>query len=202
MGKDALAVHVPRSAVVGGCVRWLQRLVLAGAIAGLAVTAMPLSGRAGKPEDAREYLLKAAFVYNFTKFVEWPATAFATDRSPLVVCIHGQEAFGHFATAMRGKSVANRPIEVVDAHRSGAPASCHVAFLDGEDGADARTIAQIEAAGGLSVSDAPDFVHDGGMVGLLTIENKMRFEVNLAASRKTGIRIHAALLRLAKTVIE
>lgn len=162
---------------------------------------MPQAGRADS-ESAREYLLKAAFVYNFAKFVDWPATAFATERSPLVMCIHGHEAFAQFAAAMQGKSIAERPVEVFDAHRSGAPASCHIAFVDGDDNADARDLAHIEAAGGLSVSDARNFVRDGGMVGLITVDNKMRFEVNLSASRKAGIRINAALLRLAKTVIE
>ncbi len=188
-------------------VSWSRRLVLVGVIAVAAVATVPQSSQANT-ERAREYLLKAAFVYNFAKFVDWPATAFATDCSPLIMCIHGHEAFAQFAAAMKGKSIANRPIEVFDAHRSGTPASCHLAFAGGDadadaaDAADAHGLVRSEAAGVLTVSDARNFVRGGGMVGLITVDNKMRFEVNLSASRKAGIRINAVVLRLAKSVLE
>lgn len=177
-------------------VSWLRTLVLVGGIAVAAVAAMPLTGRADS-ESAREYLLKAVFVYNFAKFVDWPATAFATDHPPLIVCIHGHAAFSQFAAAMKGKSIANRPTEVRGADRSGAPASCHLAFAGGDvsdaaDAADAQELVHSEAAGAFTVSDARNFVRSGGMVGLITVDNKMRFEVNLSASRRAGIRINAA----------
>ena len=179
----------------------LRRLVAAGLVAALAMVAGPQTGRADT-ESARAYLLKAAFVYNFAKFVDWPTAAFATEGAPLNLCVLGREAFIQFAAAMKGKSIANRPVAVFDTARSSAPAQCHIAFLDADDSADAGDIARVARVGGLSVSDAKDFIRGGGMVGLITVDNKMRFEVNLSASRKAGIRINAALLRLAKTVIE
>lgn len=164
------------------------------------VFCIPLASKAAKPAE-REYVLKAAFVYNFGKFVDWPSSAFATEQSPLTVCVHGRDALVGMAATLRSKTINGRPIAVVDAHGAGTGRTCHIVYFGDED-PHPEVLHHNSDAGVLTVADSDDFIRAGGMVGLLTVDNKIRFEINLAACRRAGLRISATLLRLARTVVE
>lgn len=168
----------------------------------LALLLQPGAASAQSAKD-RELLLKAAFLYNFAKFVEWPAAAFASPSAPLTMCIHSREALAVIVEAMDGKTIGNRPLSVVDGHAlAAATGACHITFIgpDEPEGSYAPHLAKSPHA--LTVGDRDRFARTGGMVGLVTVDNKIRFEVNLRSSRAAGLRIQAALLRLATDVIE
>lgn len=173
-----------------------------GAVAAVAALALALPASTAQAQSAkdREMLLKAAFIYNFAKFVEWPAAAFAAADAPLSVCVHGGEPFGIISQAMSGKTVGNRPLSVVNAHRPAAPV-CHITFI-GADEPESSYVAHLRAPHTLTVGDRDRFARTGGMVGLVIVDNKIRFEVNLRMARAAGLRIEVALLRLATEVIE
>ncbi len=173
-----------------------------GAVAAVAALALALPESTVQAESAndREMLLKAAFIYNFAKFVEWPAAAFAAADAPLSVCVHGDDAFPVIAQAMNGKTVGSRALAVVNQHRA-APPICHITFI-GADEPESSYVAHLKAPHTLTVSDRNRFASTGGMVGLVIVDNKIRFEVDLRMTRAAGLRIEAALLRLATEVIE
>lgn len=174
----------------------------AGRASLLVAVLLPLTTTASHAQSAkdRELLLKAAFLYNFAKFVEWPAAAYASPGAPLTICVHSREALAVIAEAMQGKTVGNRPVNVVDARAPTPPASCHVAFIGADETGSYAPNAKSPHA--LTVSDRDRFARTAGMVGLVTVDNKIRFEVNLKSARAAGLRIQAALLRLATDVIE
>ncbi len=179
----------------------MRKLAVFGAIVAATLLCFYEAAHADDSSE-RAYILKAAFVYNFGKFVDWPASAFASDTSPLKVCVHGQAAHAGMAAVLRDKSVAARPIVVIDTPGADAVSACHIVFFADDRESHREALKAYVAAGALTVGDSDDFIRTGGMVGLVTVENKIRFEVNLATCRRAGLRISASLLRLAKTVVE
>lgn len=173
-----------------------------GALAILLALALALPAPVAQAQSAkdRELLLKAAFLYNFAKFVEWPAAAFSSPSAPLTVCVHSDDVLAAVGAAMKGKTVNNRPLAVVNQHRA-APPVCHIGFVTDNEPV-AREVAHLALGETLTVADVNGFVEAGGMVGLVIVDNKIRFEVNLRTARASGLRIQAALLRLATEVIE
>ncbi|MCU0892760.1 MAG: YfiR family protein [Rhodospirillales bacterium] len=174
------------------------------ALLALALTLPATTASAAIAQSAkdRELLLKAAFLYNFAKFVEWPAAAFASPGAPLTVCIHSREAFAVIVEAMGGKTVGNRPLSIVDGHGPAPTGACHITFIGANEPESSYASHLAKSANALTVGERDRFTRTGGMVGLVTIDNKIRFEVNLRSSRAAGLRIQAALLRLATDVIE
>jgi hypothetical protein len=163
--------------------------------------ALPASGSQARSATDRELLLKAAFIYNFAKFVEWPPAAFEGADAPLAVCVYADEAFPVIAQAVTGKTVGSRPLSVINRRGSTAPAICHITFI-GPDEDESSYVALLNAPHTLTVGDRDRFARSGGMVGLVIVDNKIRFEVNLRMARAAGLHIQAALLRLATEVIE
>lgn len=175
-------------------------LAAAAAIVALALALPPTSAHAQSAQD-RELLLKAAFLYNFAKFVEWPTGAFAAENSALTICVHGDDVFPVIAQAMNGKTVGKRSLSVVSRPRPPASAGCHISFI-GANEPESSYVGHLKSPNVLTVGDRARFARTGGMVGLVTVDNKIRFEVNLRMARASGLRIQAALLRLATEVIE
>lgn len=161
-----------------------------------------LSAASGQETSSSEYAVKAAFLYHFAQFVEWPATAFRDANGPFVYCTVGVDPFrGALDSALKGKAVAGRGFEVRHLKQTQEAHGCHLVFM-GEDLK--REVGQAAAAlrGSpvLLVGESEGFVDDGGMVGFLLEDNKVRFEVNLEATERAGLKLSAKLLALAKTV--
>src|SRR4051812_17795424 len=155
-------------------------------------------GRA-RADASREYQLKAAFLYNFAQFVEWPADALGSADAPIVIGVLGESPFaGALEQAVRGKSVNGRPIEIRYYSALESMDRCHILFV----GASQRfnTAAVLAKAGDttLTVGDYDGFTREGGVFRFLTESNKVRFEVNLDAARRTRLKISSKLLKLAK----
>jgi hypothetical protein len=172
--------------------RWLA---IAGIVCSLAI-AMPA-------QDAGEYQVKAAFLYNFAKFVEWPAGSFADGATPLRICILGQDPFGQELRNVANDKMVNGHKLVVDQVADLAAArSCHILFIASSKKADMKQILEsLRAADVLTVGDTKGFAKMGGMINFVLEDDRVRFEVNKTAAGKTGLKISSKLLSIAVLVI-
>lgn len=146
-----------------------------------------------------EYQLKAAFLFNFVKFVEWPSAASANPKSPIVIGILGENPFGSdLARTIRGKTVNNRPLEVKEFHSVIETTNCHVLFISASAKKQLPDI--FNGLGGvcvLTVGETDGFTQTGGMVNFVLEGNKIRFEIRDDAAKKAGLKISSKLLSLA-----
>ena len=153
-------------------------------------------------QPLREYQVKAVFLFNFTRFVEWPATAFEGSSSPLVVGILGSDPFGPFLEeAIRNESSNGHPLVMKKFRNVEDIDSCHMLFIHTAAKSDLKTVLEkAESAGILTVGDAPGFAEQGGMIQFVTRGGKTRIRINLAAAKAAGLTISSKLLGLAEIV--
>lgn len=168
--------------------------VLKRMLAVMVLLAAPGTARA---QVASEYDVKAAFLYNFTKFVEWPSSTFDDDRSSFKICIFGEDPFGKSLRDISEEPVAGRKIALLGM-ASLKPESCHILFISRSE---RRRIPQIlqdlGAAPVLTVADTDGFLDDGGIINFKLEGSKVRFEINQQAAERVGIKVSSKLLRLA-----
>lgn len=139
--------------------------------------------------------LKAAFLFNFARHVEWPADAFASDTAPFVLGIAADDPMVRAAEAMfKGKSVHGRPVELRRSKNGEGLAGAHLVFVGA--GADAASILRNSRA--MTVGEAPGFLRAGGVVNFFVEERRLRFEIGLAAAERAGLRVSSKLLRIAR----
>lgn len=177
----------------------IKRTISAAAAFWLALTCL-----APLPADAQataEYQVKAAFLYNFAKFVEWPESAFANAEAPLTICVIGDDPFGSSLDALRDKTVKNRKIAVKRVSGVAQAGLCQVLFISTaeEDRMD-EILVSLKGHATLVAGDAERFARRGGMIGFLMERNKVVFEINENAAKKAGLQISSQLLKLARTV--
>jgi hypothetical protein len=149
---------------------------------------------------SREYQLKAAFLYNFVQFVQWPAGMFADAKAPIVLATVGPDPFdGALDTAVAGKTVGGHPLVVKHFAAAGDVGKCQLLFVPAGS-ADQFAAARRNAgpAGVLTVGEADAFLKDGGIIRFYQEDNRLRFEINQEAATKAGLQISAKLMRLAK----
>jgi hypothetical protein len=170
------------------------------AAACLAVPVTP-GWAADSPADVGEYELKAAFLYNFAKFVEWTPEALRDGEAPFRVCLVGEDPFGAVLdTTLEGKTV-NGHLIVVSRERDGEPSrACNIAFFAAPDRRRGPNLLERIPPGVLTVGDYAGFAEHGGMIGFVMDGAKVRFEINLEAANKGRMRISSKLLKLARIV--
>ena len=151
----------------------------------------------------QEYKVKAAFLYNFTLFVEWPAEAFTGNDSPLTVCILGKSPFGDALDSLRSKTAKKRKLVIRQINRVEEMGNCNVLFISTSEKMHLPNIlAALKNQKVLTVSDMDGFAQAGGIINFVTLEDKVRFEINLKAAQQSKIKISSQLLKLARDVIE
>lgn len=171
---------------------------------GIVLAAMLISG--GTPSFARgetapEYVVKAAFLYNFAKFVEWPAESFAGPTSPIVLFVFGADPFGDALKSLKGKTANGRPIVVRYAANLGELERCHLLFVSASSTALLPKILQATKGwNALTVGDVDGFAQDGGTINLLNEEQRIGIEINMEAAQRSRLKISSKLLALAKIV--
>lgn len=156
------------------------------------------AGGAGGEAPA-DISVKAAFIYNFAKFVEWPALP---SGSPIVVCISGDDAIAAvLVETVRGQNISGHTLEVRRSQGSATWPVCHLLFIaDAEVRRSAGGLSGIRALPVLTVSDGKGFSHSGGIIELFVEDGKMRFAVNMDAVQRSGLHLSSRLLGLAKVV--
>jgi hypothetical protein len=150
-----------------------------------------------------EYQVKAAFLFHFVQFVDWPDETFKGASSPLTYCTIGVDPFhGALDASLAGKTIGARPFRVLHFKQPREIGGCQVLFIGAEEKKLLPAIlAGIKGNSVLTVGESEHFVQGGGMIGFLLEENKIRFEINLEAAKKAKLKISSRLLALAKTVI-
>jgi len=171
--------------------------LVAAVAAVAAIAATPLSA-AG--EVSREYQVKAAFLYNFVQFVDWPARAFASEQEPITIGIVGHDPFqGVLDQIVADKRVNGRELVVRRFQGAGDLGRCHLLFVGGAEAERAAAvIAKGRAMGALTVGEPEQFTRAGGVIRLFTEDNRVRFEVNLDAAEQAQLKISSKLLKLAR----
>ena len=164
------------------------------------------AGRSASPPHAGEdrtleYRVKAAFLYNFVRFVEWPDGQGGSD-GPFVIGILGQDPFGPALDgAVRGKSVAGRPLVVRRLGSASEARGCHLLFMSAKLRRDLpRVLDELDAEGVLTVSELDTFLERGGMINFVIEGDRVAIDINLDAAREAGLDISSQLLRVARNV--
>ena len=159
-----------------------------------------LAASMARADVSKEYLVKAAFLYNFTKFVEWPADRFVDAEAPIVIGLFGKHSFGNeLENVVRDRRVNGRAIKIVALRAVDEAAEVHVLFVPaGEE----RRIHLDDRAlrGVLTVGETAHFGVEDGIVNFTMVEDKVRFEINADAAERAGLKISAQLKKLATTV--
>lgn len=152
--------------------------------------------------DIDEYTVKAAYLYNFAKFVEWPAEVFHGAEDPISICVVGQNPFGRkLRDAVDGKLVGGRRFALRHVSEVGQAAGCHIVFVaSSERDRFGLILEELKANGTLTVGDTPGFAKQGGVLNFKLVGGTVRMEVNLDAARQKNLQISAKLLALAQIV--
>ncbi len=153
-------------------------------------------------QPAREYLIKAAFLYNFAKFTQWPAGSFADGSTPLSICVLGEDPFDSALDSLNGREIRGHPVTIQRVATVEAGATCHLLFISGSEEAGLSTILDSVADRPvLTIADFPNFARDGGIINLKTNKDqKVRFEINVGIAKRAGLKLSSKLLNLAEII--
>jgi hypothetical protein len=176
----------------------VNRQYAIAAIVGLLIALQTLRAEPPKPT---EYQVQAAYLYNFGKFVQWPAAALAGSGT-FTLCVLGDDPFGTIldttvaGAALQGKTVGTK--RIVTAREA---TSCQILFISpSEDRGLDKILEALNKAAVLTVSNMPQFTERGGMIQFILEESRVRFRVNLTAAQNVGLLLSSQLLKLAAVV--
>ena len=161
-----------------------------------------LAGSSAQEPATNEYQVKAAYLFNFAKFVEWPSTAFPNAGAPLEICVLGMNPFGHeLEDSVAGKIVDGRRLEVSHLSNGVEATSCQIVFIASSEKRQIREILQrFSGLSVLTVGDTSGFTEDGGIINFVVEGDRVRFEANLEAAGQAHLKLSARLLTVAKVV--
>lgn len=150
----------------------------------------------------REYALKAAYLYNFGTYVEWPEAAFAGPAAPLVIGVVGEAPFGGVLDQLKRRKIKSRSVTVRRLGVSDAVDDCHILFLAASLSGDQQRRILVNTRGLpiLCVGETKGFTRQGGDIGFFLQQNKLRFEINVQAARQQGLKVSSKLLGVATIV--
>ena len=162
----------------------------------------PQSSAIVRAAASPEYLTKATFLCNFALFVEWPADVFTTRDAPIVLGVVGNDPFEQaLDDTIRNKRIKGRPIVVRRLQAAQDLRQAHILFVStSEAGRHEELIARVGRHPVLLVGDTPDFARQGGAIAFTMEAERVRFEINLDATRRAGLNVSAKLLKLARVV--
>jgi len=142
--------------------------------------------------------LRAAFIYRFTQFVNWP-DSLRSDRSPVVVGLLGADDLRPaLEQILDGKQLDGRRYQVRVFDRPEEVRGCMVVFVDLPAARQAGALESVSADGVLTIGNGEEFVHAGGVIALIEENRRIRFDINLTAAQKARLRVQSALLDLAR----
>lgn len=153
----------------------------------------------GKPS---EYQLKAAYLYNFAKFIRWPDSAFSDQNTPLVIGVLGENPFEGKLAPLTLRSVRNRPIKIRYFKTLKDVQTCHLLYISSSGATETKSV--INGLGTrpiITVGDSKKFAVHGGGIQFVTNRGRLRFIINLKAAKNSRVKIEAQLLSLALEVL-
>lgn len=166
-------------------------------IAGCLILLPAVFAQQPKPQ---EYQVKAIYLYNFSKFVQWPPATGSKDS--FAICIIGRDPFGTaLDSVLVGEKIEQKTMEARRIMDVQDAAKCQILFIAASESARVKQIlSSLGKNSVLTVSDMPDFSQNGGMIQFMVQDNKVRFEVNLPAADKAGLVLSSQLLKVASAV--
>jgi hypothetical protein len=169
----------------------------------LGVVMLLVSCARAQSATAAEYQIKAAFLFNFAKFVDWRPSSFRDGSAPLQICVLGRDPFGEaLRNITREKTVNGRKLEVETVVDLQNARNCHILFIASSEKAQLKRIFEsLEGSDALTVGDVKDFIEQGGMINFVLENDRVQFEVSRKAAEKAGLKISSKLLAVAKMVI-
>ena len=146
--------------------------------------------------------IKAAFLFNFARYVEWPDSAFEGRTDAIRICMLGEDRLAEVVSrTVSGKRVGDRPVEVDALSKLAAVSTCQILYVGERFAADVEEIvSSVSGASVFTVSDRAGFAAAGGIANFTRSDNKIRFEINPGAAKQAGLKVSSQLLRLAKLV--
>jgi hypothetical protein len=171
------------------------------ALAGAALAVCLLCTSTGRAQNVTESSLKAAFIYNFAKFTEWPADVLPPTAT-FAACVLGdnstRDAFGRI---VKDRQLAGRPISVSEVQSGVKLRSCHLLYVSGVNQTQlAAIMTLLHGAPVLTISDLDDFVRDGGIAQMFVENGRIRFDINLDIAKESRLQLSSKLLALAAHV--
>jgi uncharacterized protein DUF4154 len=153
-------------------------------------------------EGSVEYPLKLVFLFNFTKYVEWPSDVYKNPGDPLSICIVGDDPFApDLEEALRARKVGGHPVEVRQVKPGDMLRACHIVFIPATANARARDIVkELNGTSTLTVGETEGFAALGGIMNFKVEANRLRFEVNSVAAKNARLKISSRLLSIATIV--
>jgi len=187
------SVSIARLLAVG------TRRVLGGALA-LLLGCIPSA--AAELDRAGEYQLKAAYLFNFSQFIEWPDASFADPAQPFRICVLGRDPFGDSLRVLESRRYKQRPIATAHLKDPGEARQCQILYLDDDSAARGEAvIRELADQAILTVSSRDGFAALGGAIQFSQQGPRVRMTINLDAARRAQLRVSAKLLEVALQVI-
>jgi hypothetical protein len=151
-------------------------------------------------EPKSEYALKAVFLYNFCRFIEWPKSAFASPNEPIIIGLIGEDPFGSLLDeAVRGETSRGRPIKVEHYTKADAIGHCHLLFVSrSEAGRTEKILSSVSGKSVVTVGETDAFIDRGGMIALTADKNRVRLHINPSLLRAASLDVSSKLLRVAE----
>lgn len=158
---------------------------------------------AASPSTFSEEQIKAAYIYNFAKFIQWPESAFADTEAPLQICVAGPESVYLALESLENKTVQGRPLKTSRHSSTGEPRKCHILFIGKENKKEFWEKKEKSITPHvLTIADFDSFVSQGGIIELLQEGSKIRFAVNIRAAERAELKLSSKLLKLAVFIQE
>jgi hypothetical protein len=165
-----------------------------------AVILSPFHVCAEEPEFS-EYEVKAGFMYNFPKFIEWPGDTFSGVNKAITLCVVGTDPFGKALGAIDNKTVQTRRLEIKYTGRPKDLKMCNILFISSSEKENLSQILEtVKGAPMLTIGDTKGFAQQGIMINFVMEQNKVGFEINTESARRANLTISSKLLKLAKTI--
>jgi hypothetical protein len=181
--------------------KWVASILLLSLALGLMLGAAPSSQKPAA-HAADEHEVKAAILYRVAKFIDWPATAFDASDAPFVICIAGSEATVHAFDSLVGKQLNGHDISVRRVTGDMLDLRlCHTAYFPADGNADVDyALEKLKGLPVLTVGEVENFALRGGILALLTRDQRVKFTLNLPVSKQAGLAVSSQLLQLATVV--
>jgi hypothetical protein len=169
-------------------------------VAALVAALMLSTGAQG--QSVAEYDVKAAFLFNFAKFIQWPPNTFKSPVDPIAICVLGPNPFGAaLSDAIKGKAVEGRSLSLRQIADDEPVSNCHILFVNPSQRKRFQTIAgSMKSAAVLTVGESQGFADDGGIINFKLDNGRVRFEINVEAAERAHLYISSKLLSLAQNV--
>ena len=159
---------------------------------------LALPGVLGHAQVSSEPQLKAAFLINFLKYIEWPASSAST----VTICLFGRDTLGAYLSSYEGRTIGGRELRIRRINGPDQVAECQLLFIpDTEDARFGAVLRWVESQPVLTVSDADAFTRQGGAIALVRLDGRLQFDINVDVLNRAGLKPHSQMMRLAHQVI-